>query len=61
MLVLDLCSSSSLEKCEAANWEAIARLFWRIFFLVLEKSWDNVSISGVLCTCMELLSEMVSA
>lgn len=59
MLIFDLCDCKSYVSNDT-TWETTARFFWRTFFLVLEKSWVNVSVSTILITCLELLSDMIS-
>lgn len=59
MLIFDLCDNKAYIS-DDSTWETTARFFWRMFFLVLDKSWVNISVSTILITCLELLADSIS-
>jgi hypothetical protein len=64
-LILDLCSYN-IQSCIGRKsqetedvWETTIRFFWKVFFMLLEKSWNDVSLAELLASFMDLIYDMI--
>ena len=64
-LVLDFTSQyfaleiDLVDKDDVSVWELVLREFWHIFFIVLEKSWEDSKLSKILAQFLDIILEMI--